>query len=99
MKECKCGKDYYRPGSGKNITKPLTPKTKKHEDEKYSYIAISKEPLQIDGNRILRHPHTYKGMIEVEVCNTQGIKKEQIRKNHPNYKVIKHLDSNDKISH
>lgn len=67
-----------------------------YEDEKYSYIAISKEPLQIEGNRILRHPHTYKGMIEVEVCNAQGIYKEQIRKNHPKYKVIKHLDSNDK---
>ena len=67
-----------------------------YEDEKYSYIAISKEPLVIEGNRILRHPHIYKGMVEVEVCNKEGIKKEQIRKNHPDYKVIKHLDSNDK---
>lgn len=67
-----------------------------YEDEKYSYIAISKKPLQIEGSRILRHPHKYKGMIEVEVCNAEGINKEQIRKNHPNYKVINHLDSNDK---
>lgn len=66
------------------------------EDEKYSYIAISKEPIEISGNRILRHPHIYKGMVEVEICNKEGIKKEQIRKNHPDYKVIKKLDSNDK---
>ena len=67
-----------------------------YEDEKYSYIAISKEPLEVEGNRVLRHPHIYKGMVEVEICNKEGIKKEQIRKNHPNYKVIKHLNSNDK---
>lgn len=67
-----------------------------YEDEKYSYIAISKEPIKVEGNRILRHPHIYKGMVEVEVCNASGINKSQIRKNHPNYKVIKKLDSNDK---
>ena len=67
-----------------------------YEDEKYSYIAISKEPIKNEGNRILRHPHIYKGMVEVEACYKDGIKREQIRKNHPLYKVIKKLDSNDK---
>lgn len=67
-----------------------------YEDEKYSYIAISKEPIVNEGNRILRHPHIYKGMVEVEICNSSGVTKEQIRKNHPLYKVIKKLDSNDK---
>ena len=40
-----------------------------YEDEKYSYIALSKEPCELPANRIVRHPIIEKGRIRLTVCN------------------------------
>ena len=39
-----------------------------YEDEKYAYIAFSKEPCNIPENRIMRHPIVEKGRIRLTVC-------------------------------
>lgn len=40
-----------------------------YEDEKFSYIAISKEKCDNSGTRILRHPMIEKGKIALKVCH------------------------------
>ncbi len=39
-----------------------------YEDEKFSYVAISKEKYDNSGSRILRHPMIEKGKITLKVC-------------------------------
>lgn len=65
------------------------------EDEKYSYIVFCKSNVDRCSNRILRHPIINKGMIKLTTCSQEGISNVEIRKNHPNYKVIKKLGSGD----
>lgn len=65
------------------------------EDEKYSYIVLSKNNVSRCSNRILRHPNIYKGMIKLTTCSNEGIKEVEIRKNHPSYKMIKKLKVGD----
>ncbi len=41
-----------------------------HEDEKFSYLLASREPLPRAGARVLRHPVTRKGLVQLEVCDS-----------------------------
>lgn len=44
-----------------------------YEDEKYSYLAVSREaPAGIAG-RVIRHPRVYKGHVRLELCTPGGI--------------------------
>ncbi len=43
-----------------------------HEDEKYSYVLASRDPLPPSPARVLRHPRTRKGMVTLEVCRADG---------------------------
>ena len=43
-----------------------------HEDEKFSYIAISKVPVALPMNRILRHPEKHSGHLSLELCTHNG---------------------------
>ena len=43
-----------------------------HEDEKFSYVLASREPVTPAGGRVLRHPVTRKGLVQLEVCDSQG---------------------------
>ena len=76
-----------RVGRGK-IHKMLKVGDAPYEDEKFSYIAVSREPL--NGNseenrnsplgRVLRHPLTEKGRIVLEICEKNGIFKKTVTK-------------------
>ncbi len=43
-----------------------------HEDEKFSYVIASREPMARAGARVLRHPVTRKGLVQLEVCDSAG---------------------------
>ena len=43
-----------------------------HEDEKFSYVLASREPLPRAGARVLRHPVTRKGLVQLELCDSAG---------------------------
>lgn len=43
-----------------------------HEDEKFSYLIVSREPQNHPSHRILRHPLKNKGHIQMVVCNSEG---------------------------
>ena len=51
-----------------------------YEDEKYSYIALAREPVPLPTARILRHPRQHPGHIELELCTPQGLKRETTSK-------------------
>lgn len=69
-----------------------------YEDEKFSYIAFSKVPIQNMGSRILRHPQIYKGYINVKLCTKDGIQeKKYSKKDGEIYKKVRKLDAGEKI--
>ncbi len=43
---------------------------KSYEDEKFSYLVVSRTPLEPASNRILRHPRQAKGRVELTLCST-----------------------------
>jgi ribosomal protein RSM22 (predicted rRNA methylase) len=48
------------------------------EDEKFSYIAVSREPTPRTEARVLRHPLIRPGNIAVELCTPEGVKRRII---------------------
>ncbi|WP_392543572.1 small ribosomal subunit Rsm22 family protein [Oryzobacter telluris] len=43
-----------------------------YEDEKFSYVLASRDPLPRAAGRVLRHPVTRKGLVQLEVCDATG---------------------------
>ncbi len=44
-----------------------------YEDEKFSYLAFSKSPVQTPPARILRHPVIHRGHIQLTLCTGNGL--------------------------
>lgn len=63
-----------------------------YEDEKFSYIAFSKTPVEITGERILRHPQINSGFVKVKLCTADGIQEKTYSK-----KRWRNLQKNKKI--
>jgi ribosomal protein RSM22 (predicted rRNA methylase) len=51
-----------------------------YEDEKFSYVALTREPVPLPGARIIRHPRHRPGLIELEACTPQGVRTQRIAK-------------------
>ena len=51
-----------------------------YEDEKFSYVALSKQPVAPARARILRRPVQKPGLIVLETCTASGLKTERITK-------------------
>lgn len=69
-----------------------------YEDEKYSYIAFSKNEVIPCKNRILRHPQINPGFIELEVCSKDGFKKiKYSKKDKELFKKARKSDAGDMI--
>lgn len=51
-----------------------------YEDEKFSYVAVTREPVALSGTRVLRHPRHHPGLIELELCTPAGTRKERVTK-------------------
>ena len=68
-----------------------------YEDEKFSYIALSKEPIEgKDYGRIMRHPRTEKGRMELCMCTKEGIVHKTItKKDGEGYKRAKKANCGD----
>lgn len=66
-----------------------------YEDEKFSYIAISKSNYGHAKNRILRHPIINKALVNLTLCSESGIKNIDVRKNDVNYKKARKSGSGD----
>lgn len=69
-----------------------------YEDEKFSYIAISKDKIDNSGARILRHPNISSGFIKVKLCANGNIEEKTItRKEKELFKKVKKLKCGDLI--
>ena len=51
-----------------------------YEDEKFTYIAVTREKCRPAEARIIRHPYFDKGRVTLEVCTHNGISKTVITK-------------------
>lgn len=68
-----------------------------HEDEKFAYVVASRDPVAQPAGRIVRHPLTRKGMVELQVCEASGeVEKRIISKRHgPLYREARNADWGD----
>jgi len=48
-----------------------------YEDEKYSYVAATRESVHRPAARILRHPQLRKGLVSLELCTSTGAAAEE----------------------
>jgi ribosomal protein RSM22 (predicted rRNA methylase) len=51
-----------------------------YEDEKYSYVAFTREPLPLPPARIVRRPQHHAGWIELRTCTERGLETERVTK-------------------
>jgi ribosomal protein RSM22 (predicted rRNA methylase) len=51
-----------------------------YEDEKFSYAALARQPVELPAARIIRHPQHRPGLIEIATCTPGGLRSERITK-------------------
>lgn len=67
-----------------------------YEDEKFSYIAVSKTPCALPQSRILRHPLKRSGHVILTLCTKDGIQQTNVSKKTPEfYKQVRKLEWGD----
>jgi ribosomal protein RSM22 (predicted rRNA methylase) len=54
-----------------------------YEDEKFSYVAASRQPGTPIGGRVLRHPLTHKGHIQLALCTPHGLTTSTVTRKDP----------------
>ena len=60
-----------------------------YEDEKFSYLIVSKEDFKNDGYRVLRFPSKQKGYISFELCGREGIREfKALKRNKDKFKKV-----------
>lgn len=66
------------------------------EDEKFSFLAVSKTPVEPSAGRILRHPVKASGHIGLKLCTAEGICDVTVTKKHGLlYKLARKAESGD----
>jgi ribosomal protein RSM22 (predicted rRNA methylase) len=51
-----------------------------YEDEKFSYVALSKQPVETARARIIRRPEQNPGLIVLQTCTPEGLRTERVTK-------------------
>jgi ribosomal protein RSM22 (predicted rRNA methylase) len=51
-----------------------------YEDEKFSYVALVREPVLLPGARIIRRPRHHPGLVELAACTPTGLRSLRIAK-------------------
>lgn len=69
-----------------------------YEDEKFSYIAVSRTPVLLPENRIIRRPQKNSGHVLLTLCTKEGIQKQTItRKAGDVYKQVRKCEWGDSV--
>jgi ribosomal protein RSM22 (predicted rRNA methylase) len=68
-----------------------------YEDEKFTYVAVTKQAIPMPESRILRHPQKRSGHINLSLCTkSNGLQERTVSKRTPElYKVAKDLEWGD----
>ncbi len=68
------------------------------EDEKFSYVILSKQPLETSFSRLLKDPIRRKGHTLITLCSKNGIEQKTItKKDKEFYKKVNKLKWGDKV--
>ena len=100
--ECPVAKDdwcsFYTRVSRSRMQKQTKNGELGYEDEKFSYIAFSKDVVSGPEARILRHPQINSGYVRVKLCTQNGVEEKTYSKKEKEiYKKVKKLDAGDTI--
>ena len=70
-----------------------------YEDEKFSYIAVSKSEVPLPDARIIRHPDKHSGHMSLRLCTKEGelASKTISKRDGPLYKQARKLDWGDSL--
>lgn len=70
-----------------------------YEDEKFSYIAVSKSEVVLPDARIIRHPDKHSGHMSLKLCTKEGelSSKTISKRDGPLYKQARKLDWGDSL--
>ncbi len=66
-----------------------------YEDEKWSYIAVSRQPSQLVQARIIRHPFQQPQRIQLQLCTQQGLISTTINKRDAQWKAARKAEWGD----
>ena len=66
-----------------------------YEDEKFSYLALTRQPALLAKERILRTPFTEKARITLTLCNGESVAPQTITKKSPDFKAARKADCGD----
>lgn len=69
-----------------------------YEDEKFCFIAASREPVEPCTARILRHPRTDSGRITLRLCTANGVEERMITKKNPQFKAARKSGAGDSFN-
>lgn len=63
-----------------------------YEDEKFSYVALSREPIKAVPGRVIRRPKAHKGHVQLHLCTVDGLREEVVtRKAKERYRKARKL--------
>lgn len=66
-----------------------------YEDEKFSFLAVSREPCRPCAARILRHPKIESGRIMLRLCTAQGVEERTVTRKSPQFKAARKSESGE----
>lgn len=67
-----------------------------YEDEKFSYLAVTKHPVTSAAARVLRHPKRHAGYTQLQLCTPDGLQNATITKRDKDaWKLVRKTDWGD----
>jgi ribosomal protein RSM22 (predicted rRNA methylase) len=67
-----------------------------YEDEKFSYIALARQPVDTAPSRILRRPRQQPGLVVLETCTPEGLETVRVSKrDRERFRAARHADWGD----
>ena len=67
-----------------------------YEDEKFSFLAFTREKTDLSGSRVLRHPYIGEGYIKLKLCSIAGLaEKTYTKRDKEKYKEARKVSSGD----
>jgi ribosomal protein RSM22 (predicted rRNA methylase) len=71
-----------------------------YEDEKYSYVALVRDPAALEGARVLRRPRHHPGLIELTLCTPAGIVERRFpKRDRDAFRAARRADWGGKLPH
>ncbi len=69
-----------------------------YEDEKFCFVAASREAVQPCSARVLRHPGIDSGRITLRLCTPVGTEERMVTKKSPRFKAARKSDAGDSFN-